>query len=135
MNRAELEKRLVEDADFRGVLEALRRVRDNMEEAEDHLADTRLRFYEMVCRLVLVDKVPPAFVARQVGLSPQRINGIVKEVFPKLADTKTQEDIELGETQSVRTYEPIESPVPKTGTKGREHPVNKGADDEARTGR
>jgi len=117
MNRAELEKRLVEDEDFRGVLEALRKVRDNMDRAEYELADTRLRFYELVARLVIVDGVPPAFVARQVGLSPQRINGIVQQIKSSLGPVPWAAD------QVRRSRQRVQDDMEPRAAEGREVPV------------
>jgi hypothetical protein len=79
MTRADWETKLIENEAFRDMLAALRDAAAEVERMEKVLADGRASLHKLIRELVVKHGVPKAFLARQVGLSPQRINSILHE--------------------------------------------------------
>ena len=79
MTRADWETKLIEDEAFRDMLAALRDAAAEVERMEKVLAGGRASLHKLIRELVIKHGVPKAFLARQVGLSPQRINSILHE--------------------------------------------------------
>jgi hypothetical protein len=79
MTRGDWETKLIESEAFRDMLAALRDAAADIEKKERILADGRASLHKLIRELVIKHGVPKAFLARQVGLSPQRINSILHE--------------------------------------------------------
>jgi hypothetical protein len=79
VNRAEFEQKLLEDEKLRAIVAGLRDVAAELEKLESDLAEMRAELHRKIRDLAVKHAVPKAFLARQAGLSPQRINSILHE--------------------------------------------------------
>jgi hypothetical protein len=86
MGRADLERMLLEDEEFRTFLANLREAARTQAEFEAGLDKARRKLHSLIRDLVEKYGIPKAFIARQVGLSPQRINSILKEAAVAVSD-------------------------------------------------
>jgi hypothetical protein len=78
MNRAEFEKRLREDPEFRERLDKLQERARYVQQIAEELTSARKGMFDAILELSWED-VPLSSLARIVELTPQRVNAIVRE--------------------------------------------------------
>jgi len=79
MSRLEFEARLIEDGALRKELAELEIAGRRVKDLEADVREARTRMHECIYSLRTDYGVPAAFLARQVGLTPQRMGTILQE--------------------------------------------------------
>jgi len=82
MDRTEFETRLLRDPELRLKMEELQTAGETVRDLQERLAIARETMQNMILALDL-EGAPLAVLARLVGLSPQRMNSIVREASAK----------------------------------------------------